>query len=115
MKGEYFYIPLDQATTPTDGEAICDRWWAVHPEKGVCFYAQVIGYGRSDDPAPQCNPREHTSKTLIERHKPDHQNLHLPVVFMGHAQRALRKMRRERAASTLAGFEPDAKDGEAGI
>jgi hypothetical protein len=101
MKGEYFHVPLEQATTPTNGEAICDRWWAVHPEHGVCFYAQVSGYGRSEEPSPQCNPSEHVSKTLIERYKPDHENRLLPVVFMGHAVRALNAMRAARAAEVL--------------
>lgn len=101
MRGEYFYIPLEQATSPTNGEAICDAWWTVHPELGVCFYAQVSGYGRSVEPSPQCHENEHTARTLTERYKPGHEVRCLPVVFTGHARRALSKMRADRAKALL--------------
>ena len=38
MKGRIFHVPLDLATQPTEGHAYVDRWWSVHPERGVAFY-----------------------------------------------------------------------------
>lgn len=98
MKGEYFYVPLATAISPINGEALCDHWWSVHPERGICFYFQATGYARSEEPSPQCNPNEGNARRLNAQFKPDHEVQFLPVVFMGHAQKEMHRIRRERAA-----------------
>lgn len=99
MKGVIFHIPLDTATSPTNGEAICGRWWSVHPEKGVAFYARLTGYYASEEPAPQCNPDEAVARHIVERIAPDHEVRHIPVVFMGHAAREMRRLKKEAWAN----------------
>ena len=51
------FVPLEQAIIPPSGliEHIKDRWWAVHPNKGLIFW----GKGQS----PQCN----SNKDIAER------------------------------------------------
>jgi hypothetical protein len=82
VSGRYFHVPLDVAQTPANGEAIANRWWAVHPEKGVAFYR--IGGVLA---APQCNPDRACAEAVVRRTLPDHVVTHLPVVFKAHAER----------------------------
>jgi hypothetical protein len=98
MKGTIFYIPIDTATSPINGGVICDNWWAVHPEKGVAFYAQLSGYLRSEEPSPQCNGCETTAKLLTEKLYPDCESKQIKTVFMGHAIREMNRLRREETA-----------------
>jgi hypothetical protein len=68
------YIPFDEATCPRDGEVVCDRWWVVHPDKGLA----VFGRG-----SLQCN----ISKSLPERlavSYAGHEVRFIPVAFVGY-------------------------------
>lgn len=98
MKGVIFHVPVDVAATPANGEALCDRWWAVHPDKGVAFYFMPFGYFASEEPSPQCNSSEAMTRHLKKRLYPDHDVRHLPVVFMGHADREMRRLRKQMQA-----------------
>ena len=100
MSGHLLYIPLDMATTPTDGECYANRWWSVHPEKGVAFYASSLRQridGEENIPSPQCNHNEATCRMLTKKLYPDHEAMPIPVVF---AQHALREMARLRKAQS---------------
>jgi len=94
MRGVLLHVPLEVATTPANGECLVDRWWAVHPEKGVAFYFVPFGYYRSEEPAPQCNPDEHTARALTKRLNPDHEVHQIPAVYMAHAVRAAREYKK---------------------
>jgi hypothetical protein len=52
------FIALEQATIPPSGfiEHIKDKWWIIHPTKGVCFYKEH---------SPQCNSNEKISKRFL--------------------------------------------------
>lgn len=101
LNGVIFHVPLDVAQTPKSGEVICDHWWAVHPEKGVAFYANSLwnlrAYREPGDepytPSPQCNASEFTMRELIRRGKPDHVAALLPAVFTAHAMTELKRVR----------------------
>ena len=51
------FLPLEKATNPPEGiiEHIKDRWWIVHPIKGLVFFRKF---------APQCNSNEELTKSL---------------------------------------------------
>lgn len=87
MRG-FIYVPASVASTPTDGECITDRWWTMHPEKGLAFWRTSY----REPPAPQCNASEATARYLTERlHRDgDHGVALVPVVYLGHAARAAR-------------------------
>ncbi|MGI9492137.1 MAG: hypothetical protein ACR2QF_07045 [Geminicoccaceae bacterium] len=100
-KGKLFYVPIDTAITPKNGECIVDHWWSVHPEKGLVFWYQPTGYLRSEEPSPQCNQDHHTSQFLTKRTYPDHECRQIHVVYLGHAMQAMREDR-ERLAKEKA-------------
>lgn len=93
MRGTMFYIPAEIAVTPVNGEVICDKWWVVHPEHGVAFYAQLTGYGRSEEPSPQCNSSEYVAKHLAKLAYADCMVVKLPAVFTGHARKEFNRLR----------------------
>lgn len=55
------FIPLEEATTPPGGliEHLKDRWWIVHPEKGVAFHDKKAM-------SPLCNGNEGITRLLAE-------------------------------------------------
>lgn len=101
MKGEFFHVPLDVATTPRDGLVLCDRYWAVHPEKGLAFY---MNRGM-DDPSPQCNSARTITERMSSMHLADHEVQLVPCVYLSHAksiakQHVERLRRQKRYGST---------------
>ena len=95
IKGTTYHIPLEQAQTPKSGECLVDKWWSVHPEKGIAFYVQLFGYGRCEEPSPQCNDSAAVSRHLTERLFPDHDTVQLPVVYLQHAVNEMTRLRKE--------------------
>lgn len=100
MRGIVFYIPEDVATTPAEGHCYVNRWWTVHPEKGVAFYASRkrpygLDPGEQDEPSPQCNSDECTSRALTARLHPECTSKLIRTVFLGPA---IKEMHKQRAA-----------------
>lgn len=99
MRGEFIYIPIEEATSPKNGECLVDRWWSVHPEKGVAFYVRLFGPMKTDEPSPQCNPNKRVSEHINNKLNPDCEVKQISVVFLAHAQERmgeLRKVRRQQ-------------------
>lgn len=74
------YVALDEATRPRDGEVLTDRWWVVHPYRGLAFYRP--------DPkrrfrAPQCNHSEAIIDSFCADMYPGHDAIFVPVVYVG--------------------------------
>lgn len=72
---EYRFLPLQQAEY-AEGlvHVIRDRWWIIHPEKGLAFFR-----GRS----PQCNAsREIVEMVLGKDPDPELAVVFLPVVYL---------------------------------
>jgi hypothetical protein len=67
------YIPFAAAMTPRDGQVYCDRWWIVHPEKGLTVWRGI---------APQCN-RNKALGDLLLKHYPGHEMRHFDVAYTG--------------------------------
>lgn len=92
MRGEFFHIAKDLAATPREGECITNRWWAVHPEKGLAFYF-LRGRGGSESPSPQCNQDERVVRHNSERINPGHIIEFVPLVFLEHAEAEMRRLK----------------------
>jgi hypothetical protein len=104
MKGIVFFIPEDIATTPAEGHCYVNRWWTVHPEKGVAFYASRkrpfgLEPGEEDEPSPQCTSDQYTAEALQKRMYPDCITKKIPVVFL---RPAILEMHRQRKIATAA-------------
>lgn len=100
MTGQFLYVPEAVAVKPAEGRCLVNRWWAVHPERGVAFYAQLFGYTRSEEPSPQCNSNEHVARHLTAKLQPDCEVKLLPTVFLAHAQREFERLRRAAQTDT---------------
>jgi len=61
------FVPLDEAAKPVSGlcEVWVDRWWSVHPEKGLVFYRSGAGR-RNSYLSAQCNPSERIARKFTE-------------------------------------------------
>lgn len=102
MRGLVFHIPEATAATPIEGTAIVNRWWTVHPDKGLTFYAtrkRPYGMepGEQDEPSPQCNSNEYTARHLQQKLYPDCETRLIPVVFMQHAVKEMHRLRKAAA------------------
>lgn len=93
-RGRIFHVPLDVATQPAEGHAYVNRWWSVHPEKGVAFYCVDRGYLRTEEPSPQCNVDRAVVEHVQGRTSEGHEARFLPVVYAAHAARYQRESRR---------------------
>lgn len=93
--GRIFYVPFDEATTPAEGHVYVNRFWAVHPEKGVAFYCVDRGYYKTEEPAPQCNASEATALALEARLNRGHEIHFIPAVYAAHAVRHQRLPRED--------------------
>lgn len=97
--GFIFYVPEDVATTPAEGHCFVNRWWTVHPEHGVAFYAAnrrsfFHEPGDEEEPCPQCNSDEYTARELSRCNHPDCEVKLIPTVFI---QAAIKEMHKQRA------------------
>lgn len=56
----YRFVPIEEAIIPPQGliNHLKDRWWVVHPEKGLAYYIGANGKHSS----PQCNGSEATMR-----------------------------------------------------
>jgi len=101
VNGITFFIPLEVATTPAEGHCFVNRWWTVHPQKGVAFYcskrpySSFDGFADEEEPSPQCNHSEFAARHIAKRLHPECDVIFLPAVYVRpaikemHAQRKL--------------------------
>jgi hypothetical protein len=68
------YISFDEAAKPRDGEVMVDRWWVVHPDKGLA----VHGEG-----ALQCNTNGSLPQRLAKAYGAPHEVRFFPIAFVG--------------------------------
>lgn len=86
----YFYVPVADLVKPTDGECLCDHWWAVHPERGVAFYFQGHHVGRAEY-SPMANRNKDVADMVIPKVLPGHDLKQIPVAFLESAYEVLPK------------------------
>jgi hypothetical protein len=64
---KFLYLPLDKARRPTASmvSVYRDRWWAVHPDRGLLMYRgrRLKLYG-GISVSPQCNPHKSIAEQL---------------------------------------------------
>ncbi len=64
-ESKFRFIAFDVAVVPPRGliNHLKDKWWCVHPEKGVAFY---VGHSRRQGHfTPQCNSNESITRRLL--------------------------------------------------
>lgn len=83
MSGVREYVPIEEATTPRDGEVITNRWWVVHPEHGLTFWRLSP---KDTYRAPQCNSNEAITRDIASKIHPDHEVRLIPAVYLGHVR-----------------------------
>ena len=106
--GVIFYVPIEVATAPAEGHCFVNRWWTVHPEKGVAFFCSrkrpyELDPGEQDEPSPQCNSDEYTSRELTRRNHPGCEVKLIPAVFVSPAIKEMHKQRAALAAAKPTG------------
>lgn len=74
------YVALDEATLPRDGEVLTDRWWVVHPEKGLAFYRP---HPKRRFRAPQCNSDRRMPEHLVAEMYPGHEVRYVEAAYVG--------------------------------
>ena len=97
MRGDFIHVPLDQAQKPIEGHCYVNRYWLVHPEKGLAFYYSGRGDMDVTSPHPQCNKYESITRKLNHLLK-DHDVVFVPVVFHTHAYLEMQKHAKLRKA-----------------
>jgi uncharacterized protein YbdZ (MbtH family) len=68
MRGVFYKIPIDVATTPKDGYAYTERFWATTEDGCVLFYSNGKPLSINEDTRefyPQCNSSESVTKHLL--------------------------------------------------
>ena len=76
------FVAESVAAQPIPGiiECIIDRWWIVHPTKGLVYH-QHRGYGARISPTPQCNRDKSIAERLASGLYPWAEVRQIPVVF----------------------------------
>lgn len=65
-ESQFNFLSIDEATNPTKGqffERMTDRWWIIHPERGLVFYKGPFRYGFG---SPQCNHSEAIAQKIAD-------------------------------------------------
>jgi hypothetical protein len=87
MDDKFIHAPIDQMSTPCDGEVMLNRYWCVHPEKGLAFWQRAgVGSYDLDRLSPQCNADKKVADHICE-HRPDHVVQKVPAVYIGNLQK----------------------------
>lgn len=83
---DYLFIPESELTDPPDGiiEHLKDKWWAVHPEKGLMFYNRKGKGGRRVRlyGSPQCNLNKTISEYVARGYPFEVEIKFIPSVFI---------------------------------
>lgn len=71
---DFVFVPFERATTPPGGHLTHhkDKWWVVHPDKGVCYYQPRAQHGKFM--AAQHNSSEVISRMLLAKQQEQEPN-----------------------------------------
>lgn len=73
------YMPLSETTSRSGPcHAVQNSWWAVHPERGLIFFAR--GRKSIAHAAPQCNRDKNVAEMVIGKLYPWAQIVFVPLV-----------------------------------
>jgi hypothetical protein len=96
LRGQFVFVPLQEAVTPAEGHCFVDRWWAYCPEKqAVLFYvssSRLFYNGEPLLPSPQCNRLEYVARRLQQRLYPAGDVVFLPVVYESSSRKYQEKL-----------------------
>ena len=75
------YIDIESASVPKTGEVLIDKYWCVHPDKGIAFYERSkVGGFTLDRLSPQCNSDKKVSDMIVQGMK-DHVVQKIPAIY----------------------------------
>jgi hypothetical protein len=87
MNSKFIYASIDQMSKLCDGEVLLNRYWCVHPVKGLCFWQRsFIGSYDLDRLSPQCNANKSVADSICS-HRFDHIVQKIPAVYIGNLQK----------------------------
>jgi hypothetical protein len=85
------HVAIDEVVKPVDGEVLTNRYWCVHPVKGLAFWDRGgVGSFDLDRLSPQCNSSKVVSDHLVKMH-PDHLVQKVSAVYIGNLPSAAKK------------------------
>lgn len=74
------WVPIDELTTPREGETYIDRCWVVNPEKTAVLFVKTLGMSTF---APQCNRDERVTGMVLAKMYEGCETLVIPVAYLG--------------------------------
>jgi hypothetical protein len=83
MNNRFIYASLEQVSIPCDGEVMLDRYWCIHPDKGIAFWQRsYVGSYDLERLSPQCNSDKRVTDHMCAQ-RPDHVVQLVPAVYIG--------------------------------
>lgn len=83
---DYVFIPFEKAYFPREGvfDHYVDKYWLVHPEKGLAFYNPKNRNGNRSRKfgAPQCNDSKAIVYSVAKHAEWPHEIRQIPLVFV---------------------------------
>ena len=86
--GKLKHALIDEMSQPKSGEVMLNKYWCVHPEKGLAYWDRG---GRSfsvERYSPQCNSSKAVSDRLVSMHE-GHVVEQIPAVYVSNLRAAL--------------------------
>lgn len=76
------YANIDSASIPTTGYVLVNKYWCVHPDKGIAFYEKSkFGMFNLDKLSPQCNSDRRIAEMVVKNME-GHTVQRIPAVYM---------------------------------
>lgn len=61
------YANIDKVSIPKTGYVLVNKYWCVHPDKGIAFYEKSkFGIFNLDRLSPQCNSNRWVSEMVVK-------------------------------------------------
>jgi hypothetical protein len=90
MAGRLVHAPVNEMSTPMDGVVFINKYWCVHPEKGLAFWNRSPGDSFDIDRlSPQCNANRHVAEHVVHIH-PGHTVQQVAAVYIGNLSRIMK-------------------------
>lgn len=78
-----FGVSEEKLTTPFErAKVMLNRWWVIHPEKGILFYAPEDRHRSTRNAAPQCNAKKEIAQHLVDKLYPNCSLIFIEVAYI---------------------------------
>ena len=82
------HAPIALMSQPKDGTVMLNKYWCVHPEKGLAYWDRGGRSFAEERYSPQCNSDKRVSERLVSMHE-DHVVEKIPAVYVGNLRASL--------------------------